>query len=162
MRDKFPVNKFFHGVRGVGAGGEGWEATVEKVRSRVRETARLRHSALVVFVARKTRSTGWQPMSDVHCRSGSTGTPCRRARTYEPHTHLVNEGGFVNEPRAALRGSYKDQAPYEARLRGFTRLVSLVNEARQPRKRGSSASYCLLYTSPSPRDRQKSRMPSSA
>ena len=24
------------------------------------------------------------------------------------------------------------------------------------------ASYCLLYTSPSPRDRQKSRMPSSA
>ena len=25
-----------------------------------------------------------------------------------------------------------------------------------------SPSYCLLYTSPSPRDRQKSRMPSSA
>ena len=25
-----------------------------------------------------------------------------------------------------------------------------------------SANYCLLYTSPSPRDRQKSRMPSSA
>ena len=52
-------------------GGEGWEATVEKVRSRVRETARLRHSALVVFVARKTRSTGWQPMSDV----ASAGQP---------------------------------------------------------------------------------------
>ena len=26
----------------------------------------------------------------------------------------------------------------------------------------SSYGYCLLYTSPSPRDRQKSRMPSSA
>ena len=26
----------------------------------------------------------------------------------------------------------------------------------------SQASFCLLYTSPSPRDRQKSRMPSSA
>ena len=29
-------------------------------------------------------------------------------------------------------------------------------------KRMPSISYCLLYTSPSPRDRQKSRMPSSA
>ena len=29
-------------------------------------------------------------------------------------------------------------------------------------KRGGSAYFCLLYTSPSPRDRQKSRMPSSA
>ena len=27
---------------------------------------------------------------------------------------------------------------------------------------GSSPNVCLLYTSPSPRDRQKSRMPSSA
>ena len=27
---------------------------------------------------------------------------------------------------------------------------------------GSRDKYCLLYTSPSPRDRQKSRMPSSA
>ena len=34
-----------------------------------------------------------------------------------------------------------------------------------PKDPGSMASYgnaCLLYTSPSPRDRQKSRMPSSA
>ena len=29
-------------------------------------------------------------------------------------------------------------------------------------KEGSSLCACLLYTSPSPRDRQKSRMPSSA
>ena len=28
--------------------------------------------------------------------------------------------------------------------------------------RGEAGSTCLLYTSPSPRDRQKSRMPSSA
>ena len=31
-----------------------------------------------------------------------------------------------------------------------------------PYKRGERANVCLLYTSPSPRDRQKSRMPSSA
>ena len=29
-------------------------------------------------------------------------------------------------------------------------------------KTGKNESHCLLYTSPSPRDRQKSRMPSSA
>ena len=29
-------------------------------------------------------------------------------------------------------------------------------------RRGRQSDYCLLYTSPSPRDRQKSRMPSSA
>ena len=29
-------------------------------------------------------------------------------------------------------------------------------------KKGGLVHYCLLYTSPSPRDRQKSRMPSSA
>ena len=32
----------------------------------------------------------------------------------------------------------------------------------QPELRRALASICLLYTSPSPRDRQKSRMPSSA
>ena len=33
----------------------------------------------------------------------------------------------------------------------------MINEAG-----GSAGNLCLLYTSPSPRDRQKSRMPSSA
>ena len=36
-------------------------------------------------------------------------------------------------------------------------LIDLIHEAR-----GQHAGICLLYTSPSPRDRQKSRMPSSA
>jgi len=31
---------------------------------------------------------------------------CLHCRTYEPRTHLVNEGGLVNEARTALRGSY--------------------------------------------------------
>ena len=36
----------------------------------------------------------------------------------------------------------------------------LVSRSRRPP--GSDVDICLLYTSPSPRDRQKSRMPSSA
>ena len=37
--------------------------------------------------------------------------------------------------------------------------IALVSDAGTP---GISDPHCLLYTSPSPRDRQKSRMPSSA
>ena len=38
----------------------------------------------------------------------------------------------------------------------------LVGEPTNPNKLGEMIKICLLYTSPSPRDRQKSRMPSSA
>ena len=44
---------------------------------------------------------------------------------------------------------------------GPTQMVNANNEARRALQAGKS-SICLLYTSPSPRDRQKSRMPSSA
>ena len=43
---------------------------------------------------------------------------------------------------------------------GVRRLVDVVE--RRVRQPGASLYLCLLYTSPSPRDRQKSRMPSSA
>ena len=42
-------------------------------------------------------------------------------------------------------------------VRGFGR-----QKGHQEVYRGSEYNVCLLYTSPSPRDRQKSRMPSSA
>ena len=38
----------------------------------------------------------------------------------------------------------------------------MIDKAPEERERGITISTCLLYTSPSPRDRQKSRMPSSA
>ena len=40
-------------------------------------------------------------------------------------------------------------------------LSDLINETNKP-KEAEAPKTCLLYTSPSPRDRQKSRMPSSA
>ena len=44
-----------------------------------------------------------------------------------------------------------------------TTTTTFIAQLTRPRKRRSSHTYtCLLYTSPSPRDRQKSRMPSSA
>ena len=42
---------------------------------------------------------------------------------------------------------------------GFPRLRGLLGEQQW---HGLVREFCLLYTSPSPRDRQKSRMPSSA
>ena len=41
-------------------------------------------------------------------------------------------------------------------------LDELTATARQSLAETAEALHCLLYTSPSPRDRQKSRMPSSA
>ena len=56
-----------------------------------------------------------------------------------------------------------------ARLSVSTRLISMVgNDAtaerllNQCRSVGIDCTHCLLYTSPSPRDKRQSRMPSSA
>ena len=46
-------------------------------------------------------------------------------------------------------------------LRGF-RLAEDHQERKTDRRSSHYYYYCLLYTSPSPRDRQKTRMPSSA
>ena len=44
----------------------------------------------------------------------------------------------------------------------WTRAVQLVEQGEMDLLIATPISSCLLYTSPSPRDRQKSRMPSSA
>ena len=46
----------------------------------------------------------------------------------------------------------------DAQTAGMDQLYDVINAARDL----APDSDCLLYTSPSPRDRQKSRMPSSA
>ena len=60
-------------------------------------------------------------------------------------------------PELSLR--YLKAAKYVAELRSVTRAGEQLNRSQTAI---SKAIICLLYTSPSPRDRQKSRMPSSA
>ena len=62
----------------------------------------------------------------------------------EPGSHLVVEGSVV-----------------ETNEEGLANLSFVLEESEMGLFTGQSGN-CLLYTSPSPRDRQKSRMPSSA
>ena len=67
----------------------------------------------------------------------------------------LRKEGNGNEKRAELLlGVLQDRARYVNVLFLLSTIATITSI--------TLISYCLLYTSPSPRDRQKSRMPSSA
>ena len=67
------------------------------------------------------------------------------------------EGAFERLPNDVVVNAMAEYGAYTEALRKASVLVN-SNRLRP----SSMSSTCLLYTSPSPRDRQKSRMPSSA
>ena len=87
------------------------------------------------------------------------------------HSMLVacmEAGATIDEASACLQFNFATGSSYFpqiAKLRAFRWMWKQVIEAYQPVHACSVHTFvhaCLLYTSPSPRDRQKSRMPSSA
>ena len=82
-----------------------------------------------------------------------------KADTAEARTHQTK--GFMRQVRVAVRRKYTSEEKVRIVLEGFRREVSVSELCRREGIK-PGAYYCLLYTSPSPRDRQKSRMPSSA
>ena len=66
--------------------------------------------------------------------------------------YFPNQGLFV----IVINSLFENYTFYDEREKGIIKKQSLVSEAKK------LFIACLLYTSPSPRDRQKSRMPSSA
>ena len=68
-----------------------------------------------------------------------------------PNVKAVVDGQVVNEFTGALP---------ESAVREF--IDSLLPSPAEPLRLEAQAARCLLYTSPSPRDRTRSRMPSSA
>ena len=67
-------------------------------------------------------------------------------------------GGYWKDP--AVAASYTNENPA---LRKALCEVAIAGEADVDQAvQAAHSGLCLLYTSPSPRDRQKSRMPSSA
>ena len=75
---------------------------------------------------------------------------------------LVNEAPFLYTTEldnvASLCFRAMDSSNYDVRCDVAKLLGRLLAATQTPQ----AAQRCLLYTSPSPRDRQKSRMPSSA
>ena len=57
---------------------------------------------------------------------------------------------------------YIDNKEFLARISEYRESRIEAEESGEERPRVTNYIGCLLYTSPSPRDRQKSRMPSSA
>ena len=72
----------------------------------------------------------------------------RQASTRGTSIHKLCENAIRNKPEDTDKLSLLDQEMYKE----FRPVLNDINNIR----------FCLLYTSPSPRDRQKSRMPSSA
>ena len=81
---------------------------------------------------------------------------------------FVSAIAVANEVNVFNARHYKADAELYSKFTSMTGIkVNLINGksgALEKRiiEEGADSSACLLYTSPSPRDRQKSRMPSSA
>ena len=77
-----------------------------------------------------------------------------------PEDKIVWDTGHQAYPHKILSGR-KDKMDKMRQLDGLAAFPSITESEYDAMSVGHS-STCLLYTSPSPRDRQKSRMPSSA
>ena len=74
-------------------------------------------------------------------------------------SYVGNYSSFAKQFQEALVLQQKSNAKV---LHQRAHLQSYVDRFRAKASKAKQAQSCLLYTSPSPRDRQKSRMPSSA
>ena len=92
-----------------------------------------------------------QGTHDVRSREAGTEAPQCASFPSSPSTKLALRGEAKGLPLSADSGAYAASAPKD-----IPKVLS-----REVRTK-ALFSACLLYTSPSPRDRQKSRMPSSA
>ena len=79
-------------------------------------------------------------------------------------THLYNDPAeFANDVINGFAAAYPQYVQRVEGASGFVRAGGPLEGKVSLVIGGGSGHYpCLLYTSPSPRDRQKSRMPSSA
>ena len=91
-------------------------------------------------------------------------TPVLTEQQIKFATLLVYEAGRKSPAECAFEAGYKTRPRQSAsELRNpkvYPLVAARIRELRQEAQ--EKYGICLLYTSPSPRDRQKSRMPSSA
>ena len=89
----------------------------------------------------------------------------RRVFEYDPNPSMLVPADLLTPPNS------EKKKPQDAQQQGFTENHELEDNGERPKltlvrpeedPHDQTHPTCLLYTSPSPRDRQKSRMPSSA
>ena len=77
----------------------------------------------------------------------------------EDHAHKLADDANLDTIKRMSREQVAKKVGLEDGVSELEHIMGVISEHVGSRKRSKS---CLLYTSPSPRDRQKSRMPSSA
>ena len=94
--------------------------------------------------------TDWKYLNDASTRGAQTGTSSIEGVLVPAGTSTVYDQILgTNIRRPFLHVRYRASETEDRRMKSWITLPNTPNT-------------CLLYTSPSPRDRQKSRMPSSA
>ena len=76
---------------------------------------------------------------------------------------LDNDGNKIsNDIKSKISKSSAERFAKQLELKEQTKFVSLTDQIGKEKTTFDDYGDCLLYTSPSPRDRTRSRMPSSA
>ena len=83
-------------------------------------------------------------------------------RLVEGSGSIEDDSEVICPPTCGARFRMGATADSMSDMPDVTKLTLTLSAANKPFTNSSTACACLLYTSPSPRDRQKSRMPSSA
>ena len=134
----------------------------------VREVARKKHvmDCEIDGMGRKVRKTEKEMVGSAN--AGPMERPEKHAYTYT--THEIKEGKGRSEGERVAHNVLKACGCIRSAERRRSIILPTPRGGRQPRSVsrsgcrvvGRKTQICLLYTSPSPRDRTRSRMPSSA
>ena len=101
----------------------------------------------------------WEPNREPSTRGVSIAVT---AESWDPSTSVTCERVPMCVRNADTRHSFSDTHYEQTHTQHRHTMHTRARSTDTPHTRAHVAQTCLLYTSPSPRDRQKSRMPSSA
>ena len=99
------------------------------------------------------RETSWSTSGTNFYKTGFQSSDARASGNTGTHTKLIPRARYAWKV-APVNSAVDACSSYDQSGCGFSGLSTLLTETMDI--------YCLLYTSPSPRDRTRSRMPSSA
>ena len=133
----------------------------ERRRLLFKEESKKDVSSSKASVAGLRKGSGNGPSVPVpHPCDGPRGVSCASNTLSSVQRKKVESMGKDVQPTTCLKSEVLDEALTNRKRDALLRAG--VSESRRKASEQAWMKNCLLYTSPSPRDRQKSRMPSSA